>query len=139
MRYVKDGARIILRLDDGDEIISSLKAICKKEKIKSAFFSGLGAAKRAEIAHYNPKTKKYKTKKPKGPLEIVSLTGNVAMLQGEPVVHAHVCFSVPDFSTFSGHLMSAEVYPTCEILMTPFGIKIERKFDEKTGLNLLRL
>lgn len=136
MKYVKDGSRIILRLDDGDEILSSLKSVCNKEKVKSAFLNGIGAAKKAEIAHYNPKTKKYKIKKLEGPLEIVSLTGNIAMLKGESVVHCHICFSIPDFSTLSGHLMKAEVYPTCEIVIVPLGLKIERKFDRRTGLNL---
>lgn len=136
MKYKKGARFIAARLEPGEEIISSLKSICKKEKIKSAFFNAIGAAKKADIAHYNPKTKKYKIKKLTGALEIVSLNGNVAMLKGEPAIHAHVCFSIPDFSTLSGHLMKAEVYPTCEIVLTPLDIRIERKFDKKTGLNL---
>lgn len=136
MQYKKSNYEIVIRLDDGDEIIESLKTICRKEKIESGLISGIGAARKAEISHYNTKEKKYNRKKFEGMLEIISLSGNIALLNGEPAPHLHVAISKHDFSTLSGHLMSAEVYPTCEIVLTPIHTRIERKKDEKTGLNL---
>jgi len=138
MEYRRSEREIIIRLDEGDEIISSLKAVCRKEKVESALVSGIGAARKAEIAHYDTKERKYNSKKFEGMLEIVSLSGNIAMLDGEIVPHLHLAISRDDFSTVSGHLMSAEIAPTCEIALFPYGSKIERKFDGKTGLNLQR-
>ena len=139
MQYRNDGKNIIIRLDGGDEVVGSLKGICGKENVSGAAVSGIGAARMVEIAHYDTKAKKYNSKRFEGMLEIVSLSGNVSMLGGQIVPHIHVAIGLHDFSTVSGHLMAAEVYPTCEMVLTPLGTKIERKFDERTGLNLQRL
>ena len=136
MEYKRTGREILIRLDDGDELVSCIKAVCKKEKVVSAFVSGIGAARKAELAHYDTKERKYNVKKFEGMLEIVSLNGNVATLDGEPATHLHICISRHDYSTLSGHLMSAEIYPTCEIFLLPYEAGITRKHDEKTGLNL---
>ena len=136
MEYKMTDREILIRLDEGDEVVSSLKDLCRKESIHSAFVSGIGAARKAEIAHYDTKEKKYNVKRFEGMLEIVSLNGNMAMLDGEPAAHLHVCISRHDYSTLSGHLMSAEVSPQCEIFMLPYKAKVTRKHDEKTGLNL---
>lgn len=126
----------VIRLDDGDEIVSSLKSVCKREGIGSALVSGIGAARKVEIAHYDTRERRYNSIKLEGMLEIVSLSGNISMLGGEPSPHLHMAISKSDFSTFSGHLMSAEIYPTCEIVLFQLGAKVERKPDKKTGLNL---
>ena len=136
MDYRKNNSYVAIRLDDNDEIIESIKAVAKKEKILSASIKGLGAAKIAELAHYDTKEKKYNTKKFEGMLEIISLNGNIATMNNEPAVHIHMAISKHDFSTISGHLMKGIVYPTCEIVLNLHGIKITREFDEKTGLNL---
>ncbi len=123
-------------MNDGDEIIESLKSICKKEKIKGATITGLGAAKLAELSHYDTKEKKYNIKKFEGMLEIISLNGNITTVDNEPTIHIHMAISKSDFATISGHLMKAIAYPTCEIVLNIHGISITREFDEKTGLNL---
>ncbi len=136
MEYKRNEREILIRLDEGDEVISALKGICAKEKVQSALVSGIGAARKAEIAHYDTREKKYNIKKFEGMLEIVSLNGNMATLDGEPAAHLHVCISRHDYSTLSGHLMSAEVSPQCEIFLLPYKTKVTRKHDERTGLNL---
>ena len=136
MEFKNNGKQVLIRLDDGDEVVASLKEVCRREGIGSALVSGIGAAKRAEIAHYDTKEKRYNTIKLEGMLEIVSLSGNMARLEGEAVAHLHIAISRHDFSTLSGHLMKAEICPNCEIVLIPLGSEIERKFDERTGLNL---
>lgn len=139
MDYKRSGRFIVVRLDGGDEITASLTKICKKEKVHSALVSGIGGCMKAEIAHYNPKTKEYKIKKLAGGLlEIVSLSGNITLLDGKPAQHLHVILSISDFSAMAGHLMKAEVYPTCEITLILRDVKVRREKDEKTGLNLQR-
>ncbi|MBI5223655.1 DNA-binding protein [Candidatus Micrarchaeota archaeon] len=137
MDYIKGQGTVIVRLDDGDEIVESIKKICKEEKIQSAHVSAIGAAKKVEISHYNTIEKKYNVIKLQGMLEIVSLSGNVSILNNEPNAHLHIILSMEDYSTRAGHLMKAEAYPTCEIVILPLGAKIERVHDDKTGLNLM--
>lgn len=136
MEYKKTDREILIRLDDGDEIVSSLISICKKENIISALISGIGSARKAELAHYDTKEKKFNTKKFEGMLEIVSMNGNISQMNDQPIAHLHICISKHDYSTLSGHLLSAEVYPTCEIFLLPYSVKITKKHDDKTGINL---
>lgn len=129
----------MLRLEDGEDIVDCLRSVCRKEKIESALVSGIGACRSAEIAHYNTKEKKYTIRKLEGMLEIVSLSGNIAVLDDKAAAHLHIIIGMHDFSTLSGHLMKTDIYPTCEIVVIPLDTKVERKFDAKTGLNLQRL
>jgi predicted DNA-binding protein with PD1-like motif len=138
MKYKNSGKDIVVRLDERDEIIDTLSSICKVESVDGALVMGIGAAKYVEIGHWNPKEKKYETQKFEGLLEIVSLSGNITMMNGEPVIHIHIAIGTEDFSTKSGHLIKAEVYPTCEIVLLPIDASTREK-DEKTGLNLLKI
>src|SRR5512143_2051152 len=125
MEYKRTVREILIRMDDGDELVASNKYDSRKDNVESGLVSGIGAARKAELAHYDTKARKYNVKKFEGMLEIVSLSGNVAMLDGEPATHLHICISRHDYSTLSGHLMSAEIYPTCEILLLPYKAKVE--------------
>lgn len=129
----------IIRIDRGELIIGSLKKFCKKNKVSLGSFSGLGAVGVAELAHYIVENRRYTTKKFKEPLEIVNMSGNVALMKGEPYVHCHATLSNQKMQAFAGHLVEAKVAATCEIFLLTFSGKIDRKHDEKTGLNLLEL
>ena len=136
MDFRKTGSQIVVRIDEGEELISTLKSFCKNEKIYSALITGIGAARKAEIGHWDPKTGKYDTKIFEGLLEIVALNGNVTLKDSEPLIHLYISVGISDYSTKSGHLMSAEIFPTCELVLLPLATKITRKKDEKTGLFL---
>lgn len=69
-------------------------------------------------------------------LEVVFLVGNISKLKNAPMAHIHIALGLPDFSTVSGHVMKIIVNPTCEINLLVNTGKVERKFDEKSGLNL---
>lgn len=135
MQYRNNGKEIVVRLDEGEEIVSSLQSICKIEEVESALITGIGAAKQAEIGNWNPESREYSVKKIEGSLEIVSLNGNLTLLEDEPMVHLHIVLGTSDFSTKSGHLLNAIVCPTCEIVLLPI-TKITREKDNKTRLNL---
>jgi len=136
MDYRKSGREIVLRLDEDEEMVESITAICKKENIESALVSAVGALKKAELGHFDTKERKYNTKVFEGMFEIASLNGNIAVLNGEPLAHLHIVIADTDFSTHGGHLMKGVVNPTCEIVILLLETKIKRAKDEKTGLNL---
>lgn len=138
MDYRKSGRELVIRLDEDEEIVEYITAICKKENIESAFVSGVGAVKKAELGHFDTKEKKYSKKTFEGMFEIASLSGNIAMLDGEPVAHLHIVIADTDFSIYGGHLMKGIANPTCEMVVLPLETKIKRAKDEKTGLNLQR-
>ena len=51
MEYKKLGETYYVRMDRGDEIISNILEICRKESIPSAIFSGIGGCSSAEFQH----------------------------------------------------------------------------------------
>jgi len=134
---IQEKNNYLLRFDSGEELLSLLKEFLKKEKIFGAVFFGLGAAKEIEFSFFDPKKKKYFSKKKKGQFEIANLVGNVATLEKEILIHAHITFGDKNGKTFCGHLKSLIVFPTFELYLKKFKKKIFRKFSPKINLNLL--
>ncbi len=139
MKYFVSGSRYIIRLDAGEKIIASLLSLCERDGIGSGFFNGLGAVGEAELGHFNPATGDYSWTKLAGSYEIVSLYGNISVVDGKPFIHAHASLGDETFAVRGGHLREAVVSVTCEITLTRFKDDIGRKRDEATGLFLLDL
>lgn len=129
----------IIRLFKGEEMLSSLVSFCKERQIHSGIFHAIGAALSVEIGIYQLDKKEYIFRKFGEPLEIVGITGNVALLHGEPYIHAHGVFSDREMKTVGGHVKEITVGATCEVYLTDYGIDAEREMDEEIGLNLLKL
>jgi len=129
----------VLRLNKGEEIMETLTRFCVENKIGSGIFYGIGAVLNAQIGFYHLDKKEYSFKVFDKPLEIVSLTGNVSLVDHEPFLHVHVVLSDEDYRAFGGHLKEARVGATCEVYFFETEIKINRKLDEDIGLKLLDL
>ncbi len=129
----------IFRLKKGEELVSSVLNFCQKIYIESAWFSALGAAKQSKLAFYDLNSKSFIRKNFMESLEIVSLVGNIATLDGKLVSHCHVVLSDKNMKTYGGHLDKLIVAATCEIILKPVQIKLTRKYSEEIGLNLLEI
>jgi predicted DNA-binding protein with PD1-like motif len=70
-------------------------------------------------------------------VEALSLLGDVAQHHGEPVVHPHTVLGRRDGSTVGGHLLSGQVWPTLEIIVTEVAVDLVKHLDPQTGLALL--
>lgn len=139
MTYSKTDKGYIIRLIRGEKIIETLTQFCRKENIHTGVFHGIGAVENPELGYYYLDRKEYKWQRIEKMLEIVSLTGNVALVDDEPFLHIHTVVSDDTFTTYGGHLKEGTVGATCEVYLTNFGIDIEREFDEETGLKLITL
>lgn len=122
----------------GQEVMESIKKFCAEKNIKSAYFSVIGAAGYAEVAVYDQQEKSLTDKKFEEDLEITNLTGNVAVMDNEVVLHAHVTLTNKYMQAVGGHLKSAIISGSCEVFLTVLPEQLERKFDEETGLNTLQ-
>lgn len=131
--------RYFVRLYKNEEIIKSIKELCFKEGLKSGSIIGIGAIKDPELGYYNLSKKEYKKELIKGEYELLSLIGNISIVEKEPYIHLHVVLGKEDFNTIGGHLFSATVSVTSELIITVVENEIERKKDEETGLNLWKL
>jgi predicted DNA-binding protein with PD1-like motif len=139
MKYFVFGPTYIIRLDAGEKIIESLKSLCEQDKIGAGVLNGLGAVSEAELGWFDRDSKDYRTVHIQEPCEIVSLHGNVSLLEGKPYLHCHIALGDRTFGVRGGHLREAVVSAACEIILTRFFDEIGRKKDETTGLYLLDL
>jgi len=121
----------------GDEIIETITGILTEEAIQNASFSGIGALKVAELAHYRVDTRKYSSKVFEEPLEIASMTGNAFLHDNKPLVHVHAVLANDRFETIGGHLVKGVVSAACEIVLFSLESSLEKKYSEEIGLKVL--
>ena len=138
MNYKKYGNKYLIRLDRGNEIIESIKSICKKENIKGAKVSGIGATNEVVIGIYELENKKYHEKEFKEDFEITSLIGNVAIYKDELIPHLHINLGDKNYNVKGGHLQSAIISVTGEIFLEPIEVNLEKEIDEYTGIKILK-
>ncbi|MEO0095658.1 MAG: DUF296 domain-containing protein [candidate division WOR-3 bacterium] len=139
MKYKKYQNYYILRLQKGEEIIESIKNFTKKVKLKGAFLYGLGVGERLALGYFDAHKKSYIKKQFKGEYEFTSFLGNIAYFEKEPAIHIHATITDKKFNAFGGHLLSGYVPATLEIVIFPLAKIMERKNDNETGLNLLKI
>ena len=137
MDYRKINNVCYIRVDKGEEIIEKILDVCGLEGIDSAFFSGIGGCSRAEIQTFNPVERHFETEIIEGMLELVNITGDVVVDNGQLFHHTHAMFSYKEGSEHKmagGHIKSITVLYTAEIELRPvIGGKIGRKHDDETG------
>ena len=136
MQFKRFGKKYFLRIDRGEEIISSLKTFCESEHITLAEVKALGAIDDFSVGLFDVSTKQYHVNNFSFPAEIVSLWGTVTTKDGEFYHHIHMSAGNEHGQVFGGHLNTARVSATCEMVVEVSDGVIERKFDDEVGLNL---
>lgn len=127
----------LLSLNKGDDLLKSLTKIVKKNDIKLATISGLGAVSEVVFGYYDQQEWEYSFIKKKGQFEILNLNGNISIKNGEPMIHAHIMLADDRGNAFGGHLAEGTKVFASEVeiqeLDNPDKV---RKYDEETGLTL---
>ena len=139
MKFKKVDSKYLVKVSKGERIVESIIKFCRDNGIKSGAFYGIGALSHVELMVYHADRKEYSTKTIVGDMEILNITGNVAILDGKHMVHAHITLSDTNLQAIGGHLKEGMVSGTLEVVFTEFKAELNRKFDEDTGLNLLDL
>jgi predicted DNA-binding protein with PD1-like motif len=136
----KPGRRFVGRLPHGKDLITSIEDFCKASSIQMATFSVIGAVSSATLGAYDQKQQVYATFTQEEPLEIVSCTGNVSLLDQDSVVHAHIILGNLEGKTLGGHVFSETIIYAAEIdLQELTGNTLERAYDDTTGLMLWKI
>ncbi len=139
MKVKNIGTKYVVRLDKGEEVIESLKEICKENNIKLASISGIGASNKVTLGLFNTSEKKYYSKDLEGVFEITSLIGNISTMNDEVYLHLHCNVSDSDLTVYGGHLNYCRISATCELIIDAIDSTVDRYFDEEIGLNLFKL
>ena len=138
MDYRRFGDTLIVRIDKGEEITEHVRLVAEREKIALASVEALGAVDDFTVGVFNTVEKKYYSNRFQGPFEIVSLTGTISTMDGEFYLHLHMSAGNEQGQVFGGHLNSAVVSATCEMVIRVIDGAVDRRFDPDIGLNLFR-
>lgn len=139
MKSLKTNTGYILRLEKDEELYESIERFAKEKKIKGAFLTGLGGLTKAVVGYYNLDRKKYVFRHVKKVKELVSLNGNISMLNSGVALHLHGVVSDIRNKAFGGHIKEAVCGGTIEIHITTFDSELNRQPDAEVGLPLLEL
>lgn len=104
--------------------------------ISAGTIQGIGAVDRVVLQYYSLEKKEYFSKEFEGEYEIASLLGNISLMDGKPRAHLHIVIGDTEYRAFAGHLESAQVGITCEIVLDETSTEINRGLDPETGLKV---
>lgn len=134
MQSKEENNLILVRLFPGEDIYRALKEVCQKRKVETAVvLSGLGQLKQFELGYFKEKGN-YMPQEFEKAHELLSLTGNISLQDGEYNLHLHAILGDEQKKTVGGHLIKGKVEVTNEIALLKTGVKMKRKLEEDTGL-----
>ncbi|HTV07721.1 MAG TPA: PPC domain-containing DNA-binding protein [Candidatus Aquilonibacter sp.] len=122
---------------DGDDPYAGLTQFAAQYHIHSAHFTAIGALRDARLGFYDPERRMYRVIPVDSQVEVVSLIGDIAELDGKPAVHMHCVVAFPDGHTLGGHFLSAHVRPLLEVFVTADPVTLRKRHDAATGLSLM--
>ncbi len=128
---------LVGRLQRGDDLLEVLTGLCKTLNLRLGKIQGIGAVERARLGFYDQGSKEYGYREFDLPMEILSLTGNISLLNGEPMLHAHITLGTEDGQAFGGHLApGTRVFAFEYTIEVMEGAELHRCTDDPTGLLL---
>lgn len=137
MRVRRVDGRFLIRLEDGEEAMASLRSWAAERKVGFAVLWAIGAMRRATLGHFDTTATVYRQIPVEEQVEVLSMTGNVALGEdGAPIVHAHAVLGRSDGSTVGGHLIEGHVFPMLEVVARVFPAPVHRRADPAIGLTL---
>ena len=129
----------LLRLSIGERIPDALIEFAQRERWTAGWLQGIGGVEAIELAYFNRESKTYQHTSFREAFELISCSGNLAMVDGKPFWHIHAVIGDGDCRVFGGHLVRATIAVTGEFWLTRASGSIERLPDQQTGLKLLNL
>jgi predicted DNA-binding protein with PD1-like motif len=105
--------------------------------LSAATFSGIGAFRAVVLGYFDWERKEYLRIPVDEQVEVLAFTGDVALADGEPAVHAHVVVGTRDGSARGGHLLEGHVRPTLELLVEEAPAELRKRYDPQSGLALI--
>jgi hypothetical protein len=123
----------------GDEILSGLTEFAEARKLTAGYFSAIGALGRSKFGWFDSAKKAYRNIPIQQQAELISLIGDVGLVDGKPQIHAHGAVGLSDGEVRGGHLLQAFVWPTLELFFTALPATLIKKEDPQTDLDLFDL
>jgi len=139
MQYEQFGGHYVARLDEGEEVLWTLRRFLVERDILAGRFVAWGTFRGLRLQHNRLVGGRFEPHilELEGPLEVASLLGNIATVDDEPVLHAHVTVGDASFRTYSGHLASGTVGPTLEVVVKALPRALHRFWSARLNAAVL--
>jgi len=132
MRFSRN---FLFRVPEGEELLGFINSFAKKNNVLIGTVSAIGSLRNPKIGYFDENAGEYKVIKLSGLYELVSLSGNISLKDGEPFAHVHVALGAPDGKLYGGHLIEGEVFVAEVFIQELLGELLERK-PQENGLTL---
>jgi predicted DNA-binding protein with PD1-like motif len=136
------GRIIIVRFEDGEDILRGLRKISQKEDIKAGIFYIIGGMRDGEIV-VGPKEDKIPPepvwRRLGGSHEVIGM-GTIFWEGDEPRIHLHGAFGKGDAVRVGCLRRGSETFLVIEAIIIEIkGVKAVRELDPASGMTLLKL
>jgi len=129
---------IVGKIEPNEDLIDSIIAMVKKHNVKSGLINCIGALRKFTIGYFDIEFKKYLTRTLNEYVELVSCMGNIAFMDGEPIIHLHLTIGTREYNLKGGHLFQPCIVSiTSEVSIFEIDEMIKRAKDPQFGLSLL--
>jgi predicted DNA-binding protein with PD1-like motif len=128
-----------LVFEEGDEAKSELERFARERDLTAAHFTGIGAFSDVTLGYFDWEQKEYEEIPVDEQVEVAALTGDVAVQDGEPKVHAHLVVGDRRGQAHAGHLLAGHVRPTLEVVLAETPAELRKSVDVDTGLALIEI
>ncbi|MDO9410057.1 PPC domain-containing DNA-binding protein [Patulibacter sp.] len=136
-RLTEDGSTLLLVFETGDEVVAAMTAHVREHAITAARFTAVGGFSTAVVGWLDWERKDYRPIPIDEQTEVLSLTGDVALQDDEPVVHAHVVLGKADGTAHGGHLLEGHVRPTVELVLDLSPAHLRKRIDPESRQALI--
>ncbi|SFB19784.1 hypothetical protein SAMN05216266_10660 [Amycolatopsis marina] len=129
----------VVVLDTGDDVLAELGTFAEESGVETASFTAIGAFQSVTLGFFDLGERRYLENPVPEQAEVLTLAGNIVSGENGKKLHAHVVVGLRDGSSRGGHLLSAVVRPTLEVMVTESPREVVRRFDDNVGLALIDL
>jgi len=139
MQSKEENGIIIVRLFANEDVMQSLKTVCRKHNIETAVvITAIGQLKNFTLGYFKEKGN-YTPREYPTPHELLSINGIISREADDYKFHLHATLGNEAKQAIGGHLIRGMVEVTNEIILMKSNIKVKRKLDDATGLTGLVL
>ncbi len=136
MKSAMEGSLILVKLDDGEDLLAMLRMVAEHYRIESGLIHwGIGAVRDFEIGYFDGHEYHRRVFGP--PHEMLSLHGTITP-KTDLAMHIHISAAGPGFQVVGGHLFKATVATLGEICVSRLDhVRLNRVLNPKSGLREL--
>lgn len=139
MKIQQIGQRYLVKGEVGDRYPETFVELAQSQGWRSGSISGIGGVRHVVLAYYDLNSNAYLQLPVEGVVELVSMSGNLSMLAGQPFWHVHAIVGDRSGELRGGHLVGFEVALALECWVEASQTEIVRAHDSNLGLNLLNI